>query len=293
VTLAGLAVVDKPAGITSHGVVARIRKITGTRKVGHAGTLDPMATGVLVVGIDKATRLLGQLQLADKTYDATIRLGVATNTDDADGEVVATASTASVDDATIRSTLAELVGDIEQVPSAVSAIKVDGQRAYKLVREGHDVELAARPVHIERIDVHGVRREEQTVDLDVTVECSTGTYIRAIARDLGAALGVGGHLVSLRRTSVGPFGLADTTGPFDEVEDVAGLGIVSMGEVARRVFPHIEIDEDAAASVSHGRSLQLTLPEPHDPVALLDMQGDLVALYRQSGPVAVPIAVLV
>ncbi len=205
----GVVVVDKAAGMTSHDVVARVRRLAGTRKVGHAGTLDPMATGVLVVGVNRATRLLGHLMLTDKTYEATIRLGASTTTDDAEGEVTSSRPAADLADETIRSALAGFVGEIDQVPASVSAVKVAGRRAYDRVRAGEEVELAARRVRIEQIDVHGITRDEHANVADVAVEvhCSTGTYIRSIARDLGEALGVGGHLVALRRTSVGPFGL--------------------------------------------------------------------------------------
>ena len=199
----GLVVVDKPAGMTSHDVVARVRRLAGTRKVGHAGTLDPMATGVLVLGLNRATRLLGHLMLTEKAYDATIRLGVATTTDDAEGEVLATAPTDGLDEASIRGVLAGFVGEIDQVPTAVSAIKVDGVRAYQRVRDGEQVELEPRRVTIHELTVHDVSGP----DVRITVRCSSGTYIRAIARDAGAALGVGGHLTALRRTAVGEFGL--------------------------------------------------------------------------------------
>ena len=209
--ISGLAILDKPAGWTSHQVVGRIRRLAGTRKVGHAGTLDPMATGVLIVGVEKATRLLGYLALSDKVYEATIRLGIGTITDDAEGEVVTAAGAADLDEAEIEAAMAKLRGDILQVPAAVSAIKINGVRSYRRVRAGQSVELSERPVTIRRFDLLG-RRELQVdgvacVDLRVVVECSSGTYIRALARDLGAALGVGGHLIALRRTRVGPFTL--------------------------------------------------------------------------------------
>ncbi|MBA2308866.1 MAG: tRNA pseudouridine(55) synthase TruB, partial [Pseudonocardiales bacterium] len=197
--------------MTSHDVVGRLRRVFGTRRVGHAGTLDPMATGVLVLGVERGTKLLGHLALTSKAYLATIRLGVTTSTDDADGEIVATTDAAEVEEAAVGAGMQRLTGDIEQVPSAVSAIKVDGVRAYARVRAGEDVELAARPVSVTAFDLHELRRAPEpdpgVTDLDVSVECSTGTYVRALARDLGAALGVGGHLVALRRTRVGPFGL--------------------------------------------------------------------------------------
>ena len=191
ITQSGVLVIDKPAGWTSHQVVGRIRKLAGTRKVGHAGTLDPMATGVLVIGIGKATRLLGHLALTEKAYDATIRLGVSTVTDDADGEVTATAGAYGVTDYQIEAALAALRGEVMQVPSAVSAIKIDGVRSYAKVRSGQDVALPPRPVTVDRLEVAG-RRDLQAsdvdvVDLDVAVECSSGTYVRALARDLGSA----------------------------------------------------------------------------------------------------------
>ena len=208
VTASGLVVVDKPGGMTSHDVVARVRRLAGTRKVGHAGTLDPMATGVLVLGVERATRLLGHLMLTEKAYDATVRLGVATTTDDAEGEVTASVPTAGLDEASVREAAAAFVGELEQVPSAVSAIKVDGRRAYARVRAGEEVELAPRSVTVHELVVHDVRLGDDVVDVDLRVRCSSGTYIRAIARDLGAALGVGGHLTALRRTAVGPYDLA-------------------------------------------------------------------------------------
>jgi tRNA pseudouridine55 synthase len=280
---AGIAVVDKPAGLTSHDVVARIRRLAGTRKVGHAGTLDPMATGVLVVGIGQATRLLGHLMLTEKAYDATIRLGVSTTTDDAEGEVVSTASAADVaglDEAHIRAAIPAFVGDIEQVPSSVSAIKVGGRRAYQRVRDGERVELKARSVRVHEIVVHEVRG----ADVDVSVRCGSGTYVRAIARDLGAALGVGGHLTALRRTAVGPFTLAEAR-PLDDV-----LTVLPMADVVRRSFPVCDLDEERAAAVRFGRRLATTLPAP-GPVGLFGPDGELLAIYEQHGPLALPVAV--
>ena len=218
----GLVVVDKPGGLTSHDVVARARRALGTRKVGHAGTLDPMATGVLVLGVGRATRLLGHLTLTEKAYDATARLGVATTTDDAEGEVVGAAPAGHLGDDEIRAALAGFVGDIEQVPTAVSAIKVDGRRAYERVRAGEEVELAARPVTVHELVVHEVRAAADVVDVDFSVRCSSGTYVRAIARDLGAALGVGGHLTALRRTAVGAFDLSAACTLDDLAERGAG-----------------------------------------------------------------------
>jgi tRNA pseudouridine55 synthase len=201
--LSGLVVVDKPAGLTSHDVVSRLRRILGTRKVGHAGTLDPMATGVLVCGVGRGTKLLGHLALDTKAYAATIRLGATTSTDDAQGETMASTDAGAVSDAAVAAGMAALTGAIEQVPSSVSAIKVDGQRAYARVRAGEQVVLAARPVTVSAFTLLARRGD----DLDVLVDCSSGTYVRALARDLGAGLGVGGHLTALRRTRVGPFTL--------------------------------------------------------------------------------------
>ncbi len=229
----GLVVVDKSPGMTSHDVVSRVRLLAGTRKVGHAGTLDPMATGVLVLGVDRATRLLGHLMLTEKAYDATIRLGAATTTDDAEGEVVSTHPTDGVREDVVRGELARFVGDIEQVPTAVSAIKVDGQRAYARVRAGEQVELKARPVTIHELVVHEVSlppdqtSDQPFVDVRISVRCSSGTYIRAIARDLGLALGTGGHLTALRRTAVGSFDLS-VARTLDELSERAVVGVQTL-----------------------------------------------------------------
>jgi tRNA pseudouridine55 synthase len=204
----GLVIVDKPGGMTSHDVVARIRRLAHTRRVGHAGTLDPMATGVLVIGIEKATRLLGHLMLTEKTYAATIRLGQSTTTDDAEGEPAGGSPATAVTSELLDTEIAKLTGEILQVPSSVSAIKVNGQRAYKLTRAGEAPELAARPVTIYEFRVTATRHDGEFLDVDATVRCSSGTYIRALARDLGRALGTGGHLTALRRTAVGPYTLA-------------------------------------------------------------------------------------
>jgi len=290
--VSGLVVVDKPGGLTSHGVVSRVRRLAGTRKVGHAGTLDPMATGVLVVGVNRATRLLGHLMLTEKAYDATIRLGVATSTDDAEGEVTATASAAHVTEADVRAALEAFVGDIEQVPTAVSAIKVDGKRAYARVRSGEDVQLAARPVTVHEITVHRVAStgsttegDVETVDVDVSVRCSSGTYVRAIARDLGAALGVGGHLTALRRTAVGPFTL-ELARTLEQLEE--RFGIVPIAEAARAAFPAYELDDEQAQDVRYGRKLGIELAGL---TAVFDPDGDFLALYEPAGERARPVAV--
>ncbi|MGA5536626.1 tRNA pseudouridine(55) synthase TruB [Mycolicibacterium nivoides] len=250
---AGLVIVDKPAGMTSHDVVGRCRRLFGTRKVGHAGTLDPMATGVLVVGIERATKILGLLTATDKSYAATIRLGQTTTTEDAEGEVLQTVSAAHVTDDQIEDAVAALRGEIEQVPSAVSAIKVDGQRAYKLAREGQTVELAARPVHIGRFDVLAVRRVDHFVDVDVDVDCSSGTYIRALARDVGTALAVGGHLTALRRTKVGRYGL-DEARTLDDLSAQARLSY-SLDEACLVGFPRRDLTDAETEDTRHGRAL--------------------------------------
>ena len=281
----GLVVVDKPGGMTSHDVVARVRRALGTRKVGHAGTLDPMATGVLVLGVNRATRLLGHLMLTEKAYDATIRLGASTTTDDAEGEVVATASTDHLTEAGIREALAVFVGEIDQKPTAVSAIKVDGKRAYQRVRDGEDVDLPARRVTIHALEVTEVRGS----DVDISVRCSSGTYIRAIARDLGAALGVGGHLVALRRTAVGAFDLSSAR----SLEDLADApSVLPIADAARATFPAVDLDEPTAAAVRVGRPLDLVLPGAGEH-ALFAPDGTFLALYEPTADGARPVAVFV
>jgi tRNA pseudouridine55 synthase len=291
-TFSGLVVVDKPAGVTSHDVVGRIRRIAGTRKVGHAGTLDPMATGVLVLGVNKATRLLGHLMLAEKSYDATVRLGASTDTDDAEGTVTTTTSTAAVTDEAVEQALAAFRGPIQQVPSTVSAIKVGGRRAYKLAREGEQVELKPRVVQIHALDVTAVRREAEFLDVDISVSCSSGTYIRAIARDLGAALEVGGHLTALRRTEVGPFALEDAVS-LDDAQGPEDLQLIPLADVGERLFFNVKVDDKIATDIAYGRKLDLALPVQGEPVAMLGPDGALLALYEQQGQVAVPLAVLV
>jgi tRNA pseudouridine55 synthase len=255
VTTSGLVVVDKPQGLTSHDVVARMRRIARTRRVGHAGTLDPMATGVLVLGVERATRLLNHLVLADKAYTATIRLGQATTTDDADGEVVRNASAADLDEQAVRAAMAPLTGDITQVPSAVSAIKVEGRRAYDRVRAGERVELSARAVSVQRFAAVAFRPRPPLLDLDVEVECSSGTYVRALARDLGAALGVGGHLTALRRTRVGPFTLEQAR-TLDELAARDDPVTLPLAAAVRAALPVREIDDAQARSLSFGRSVE-------------------------------------
>jgi tRNA pseudouridine55 synthase len=277
----GIVVVDKPAGWTSHDAVTRVRQLAHTRRVGHAGTLDPMATGVLVVGVNRATRLLGHLALTEKAYEATIRLGVSTVTDDADGEVIATADARAVTEAAIAAAVADLTGDLDQVPSSVSAVKVEGRRSYARVRGGEEVRLEPRHVTVSRFDVVAIRRGDSVIDIDVAVVCSSGTYIRALARDLGAALGVGGHLTALRRTRVGGFDLSQAH-VLDELEH--GLILLPLGDVARRSFPSCTLSAEQAAGVRFGRVLPgLALPDA-GPVAVFDSNGAFLALYHQRGP---------
>ncbi len=257
--VSGLVVVDKPSGLTSHDVVGRLRRILRTRKIGHAGTLDPMATGVLVCGVGRATKLLGHLALDTKAYTATIRLGAATCTDDAEGEVLSAADPHGVTDGAIAAGIAALTGEIMQVPSSVSAIKVDGRRAYARVRAGEDVVLPARPVTVSVFTLLARRG----ADLDVAVECTSGTYVRALARDLGAALlpdgldgdglGVGGHLSALRRTRVGPFVL-DHARTLEALEADPELSL-SLDDAVSVAFPRRDLDDDAAADIRHGRPL--------------------------------------
>lgn len=250
----GILLVDKPAGITSHDVVSRARKALGTRKIGHAGTLDPMATGLLVLGVEAATRLLTFVVGADKTYTATIRLGESTDSDDADGQTTSradAAALAAVDDDAIVRGVAALTGAISQVPSRVSAIKVDGRRAYDLARAGVEVDLAPRQVEVTRFDVRGVRRADDRIDLDVVVDCSSGTYIRALARDLGAALGVGGHLTVLRRERVGPFAVSDAAG----TDALTADRMISPAVAATAVLGAIAVSAEEARDLRHGKRL--------------------------------------
>jgi tRNA pseudouridine55 synthase len=285
---AGVVVVDKPPGWTSHDVVARMRRLAGTRKVGHAGTLDPMATGVLVVGLHRATRLLGHLSGTDKSYEATIRLGESTVTDDAEGEPTDRHDASGVTDEDIRTAVAGLTGDILQVPSAVSAVKVEGRRSYARVRRGESVDLPARAVHVSELEVRDVRRPDKAVDLDIDVVCSSGTYVRALARDLGAALGVGGHLTSLRRTRVGGFDLAGAR-TLDELQQ--HLDVVPLAEVARRSFPCHDASAEEAEHVRHGRPLPGTRLPASGPVAVMAPDGAFLALYDQRGDDARAVAV--
>ncbi|WIY81577.1 tRNA pseudouridine(55) synthase TruB [Propionimicrobium sp. PCR01-08-3] len=284
----GLLIIDKPAGLTSHQVVARVRRVFGTKKVGHAGTLDPMATGVLIVGLNRATRLLGHLALHDKAYSATIRLGASTTTDDAEGETLATADASGLGTAAITDAIVPLRGVIRQRPSAVSAIKVDGKRAYARVRAGEDVQLPAREVTVSRFDVLATRVVAGFTDVDVAVECSSGTYVRALARDLGIALGVGGHLTALRRTRIGRYTLDQAT---ELCSLTSASPLMTMAEAARLSFPVVEVDAAAAKDVSFGRALAIEVPA--EVTGIVGPSGDLLALYRPDAEGARPIAVLI
>lgn len=283
----GILVVDKPGGMTSHDVVARIRKLAGTRRVGHAGTLDPMATGVLIIGVEKATRLLGHLALTRKEYQATIRLGVSTSTDDAEGEVTATASAAAVTDDALTTAVSALTGDIAQVPPGVSAIKVNGQRAYKLTRAGAAPSLAARPVTVYSFEITAIRRDGDVLDADAVIRCSSGTYIRALARDLGAALGTGGHLTALRRTQVGPYTIAEARTLSNLTERVV---LTPLETAAAAAFPRRELTTDEARRLSHGQRLPATGAQS-SPVAAFSPEGALVALLEEQAGYARPLAV--
>jgi tRNA pseudouridine55 synthase len=267
----GLIVVDKPGGMTSHDVVARARRSLNTRKIGHGGTLDPMATGVLVLGVGRATRLLTYVVGTGKVYRATIRLGQATITDDAEGEVVSS-NPAPVTDEAVRACLNGMIGEIDQVPSAVSAIKVKGVRSYHRVRQGEAVELPARRVTINSIEVGDLRRLGEVTDVDVVVDCSSGTYIRAIARDLGTALGVGGHLTVLRRTRVGAFAL-------EEACTLEDLKTVPTADSLKRLMPTREVDEEQARVVSHGGPLPPSgMPGPY---GVLGPDGGALAVMSE------------
>ena len=297
----GLVIVDKPGGMTSHDVVAKIRRLAGTRRVGHAGTLDPMATGVLVIGIEKATRLLGYLTLTEKEYEATVRLGQATVTDDAEGEILPPesgeqpADPAGVPAAALRAALAGFTGEISQVPPRISAIKVDGQRAYRLTRSGAAPELAARPVTITRLELLATRQAgERLLDVDVAVTCSSGTYIRAIARDLGACLGTGGHLTALRRTRVGPYraAAARTLGQL-----ARELEVIARADAAAAACPRLDLTAAEARQAAHGGRLaqvdgsRIRPAAASGTIAGFGPDGSLIALLTAKDGEIQPVAV--
>ncbi|WP_062441822.1 tRNA pseudouridine(55) synthase TruB [Herbidospora daliensis] len=284
----GIIIVDKPSGWTSHDVVGKMRGIAGTRKVGHAGTLDPMATGVLVVGVEKATRLLGHLALTEKVYEATMRLGVSTNTDDAEGEETGRASAAHVTADDVHKGVEALTGLIMQVPPQVSAIKVNGERAYKLARQGEEVALQARPITVHAFEVTSVALGE-SVDVTAVITCSSGTYIRSLARDLGDGLGVGGHLTALRRTRVGPYAVENAlTIEALQKECV----ILPIADAVSQAFPRRDVTEEEAKLVSHGGRLKAAgLGE--GPIGVFAPGGELLALVEEKGGAAKPLAVFV
>jgi tRNA pseudouridine55 synthase len=293
-TSSGLVIVDKPQGWTSHDVVAKLRKLVGTKRVGHAGTLDPMATGVLVVGVEKATRLLGYLALTEKEYSATIRLGQTTDTDDADGEIIDHVPVQQVGEAELLRGIQTLTGEIRQVPPGVSAIKVGGQRAYKLARAGAAPELAARPVTVHEFALTEMRPAAgDALDVDVRVTCSSGTYIRALARDLGAGLGVGGHLTALRRTRVGPY-LATQACTLDQLAASAsspgGIELVPLAAAAAAAFSRRILTDAEARTIGHGGRLPAT-GAGDVPVAAFAPDGSLVALLTDEGGTARSLAV--
>jgi tRNA pseudouridine55 synthase len=285
----GLLVVDKPAGWTSHDVVGRTRRLCATRKVGHAGTLDPMATGVLVLGIGRATRLLTFLVGCDKDYTATIRLGQSTITDDAEGEVIASVAADGVTTEQLEAAVSQLTGDIQQVPSSVSAIKVKGERSYHRVRAGEDVELPPRPVTVGRFDLLATRAGDvdgiPVLDVDVEVTVSSGTYVRALARDLGAALGVGGHLTALRRTRVGTFSLdqAHDLESLGAVGDPAQLPVTTLADAARAQFTVRELTDAETTAVGYGQRVDSAQEGRTEPVAAFAPDGRLVAMLAESG----------
>lgn len=288
----GLLIVDKPAGWTSHDVVARCRRLCGTRRVGHAGTLDPMATGVLVLGINRATKLLTFLVGCDKTYTATIRLGESTITDDADGDVATSHDVSGLTSEAVERGVAALTGEIAQVPSAVSAIKVDGQRSYARVRAGQDVVLPARTVNVSKFDILDQRTKtvhgHRVWDLDVIVEVSSGTYVRALARDLGAGLGVGGHLTALRRTRVGRFGLelAHSLTELEIASEADDIPMIPLADAARASFSVRELTASEATAVGYGQRIASQPAGGDHLVAAFAPQGHLVAMLDESGSLA-------
>jgi tRNA pseudouridine55 synthase len=285
----GLLIIDKPPGWTSHDVVARIRRLAGTRKVGHAGTLDPMATGVLVIGIGKATRVLGHLTVADKAYLGTIRLGQATSTDDAEGEIVSECDASHIGDDQLRAAAQALTGDIQQIPPKVSAVKVGGVRAYRAARAGREMALKPRDVTVRAFDVAAIRRSGAVIDADISVSCTSGTYIRALARDVGATLGVGGHLTMLRRTRSGRYEISAAK-TLDEL--AVHLPVLPLAEVAAAEFVRRNVTAVEAERVAHGAALPAVGLGP-GPVALFGPGGELLALAQEQAGRAKPIAVFV
>lgn len=277
----GILLVDKSRGITSHDVVGRARRALGTRKVGHAGTLDPMATGLLILGVDSSTRLLTYLVGLGKSYEATIRLGRSSTTDDAEGELSEVVDTEQVTRADVDSAIARLTGEISQVPSTFSAIKVDGRRSYELARAGEEVELRSRTVTVSRFDVLAERRTVDGLELDVAIDCSSGTYIRALGRDLGADLGVGGYLTALRRTSIGPFAVEDAVA--DEAIDPAA--VLAPAGVAAQLYPRLELGAQELTELTQGKKVPVEVPDA-PVVAAVAASGRLAGLVSVTRGVA-------
>lgn len=288
-TPAGLLLVDKSPDWTSHDVVAKVRGLANTRRVGHAGTLDPMATGLLVLGVNSATKLLTFLVGADKTYEATIRLGSSTLTDDAESDALSQAdesSVAAVSDQQIRAAIGQLIGEVMQVPSSVSAIKVDGVRSYTRARAGDEVKLAARPITVHSFDILGeprrIRHEGNSfIDIDVRIACSSGTYIRALARDLGEAVGIGGHLTSLRRTKVGQYSV-ESAQTLEQLNSLETLPILNIADAARAQFACIELEESQVTDLRHGKRIKVE-DKFEGPAAAFGPDGSLVAMVERSG----------
>jgi tRNA pseudouridine55 synthase len=288
----GLVIVDKPSGFTSHDVVAKMRGIARTRRVGHAGTLDPMATGVLVLGVERATKLLGHLALTEKEYLGTIRLGQDTVTDDAEGETISSTDASGVTREAVDEQVAGLTGAIMQVPSKVSAIKIDGKRSYARVRGGEEFEIPARPVTVSSFQVYDVREAvaadgTPVRDLVVSVVCSSGTYVRALARDIGAGLGVGGHLTALRRTRVGPYTL-DAARTLEQLQQ--DLTVMPVAEAAGAAFQRWDVDERRAKLLLNGVRLDMPAYAP-GPVAVFDAGGRFLALVEEQNGKARSLAV--
>ncbi len=279
--MSGILLVDKPGGITSHDVVARARRALGTRKVGHAGTLDPMATGLLILGVDSSTRLLTFLVGLGKSYEATIRLGQSSDTDDAEGELSASRDASHLSRSDLEAGIAALRGDISQVPSTFSAIKVDGKRSYELARSGEAVELKSRAVTVTRFEVLAERRDGPFLDVDVVVDCSSGTYIRALARDLGGGLGVGGHLTALRRTSIGPFRVADAVA----VEAIDAASLRAPAAIAEQLFPRVELELPELTDLTQGKRITVGVPDA-EVVAAVGASGRLAGLVSVKKGVA-------
>jgi tRNA pseudouridine55 synthase len=276
----GIIVIDKPQGITSHDVVAAVRKKLGTRKVGHAGTLDPMASGVLVIGVNQATRLLDFVVAGIKEYEATVRLGQSTVSDDADGEVVTTTDASHIDDETIVSVFSKFSGKISQVPSKVSAKKVDGKRAHALVREGVEFELKPKEVEIFECEIIDISRLDAFVDLRIRVKCSAGTYIRSIARDAGEMLAVGGHLTALRRTLVAPVDIS-IANSLDSDFQLVDFHLIDMFNATTKVLPFTQVSREVALEITFGKPLPSDLVDENG-VSAIAFDSQIMAIVEKN-----------